>query len=104
VFLARAGHWPAQGIGHWPNWALARAGHWALGIGHWALARAGRVPYIVSGCMGMIKSRSIIPHSPTDYSRLPTPYHSGVTGIDITFLRKAIDGSNKIGVAVCKKC
>ena len=31
---------------------------------------------IVSGWMGMIKSRSIIPHSPTDY-------HSGVTGIDI---------------------
>ena len=34
--------------------------------------------YIVSGWMGMIKSRSIIPHSPT-----ATPHHSGVTGIDI---------------------
>jgi putative transposase len=40
-------------------------------------------PHIVSGCIGMIKSRSIIPHSPTDDSRLPTPHHSGVTGIDI---------------------
>ena len=39
--------------------------------------------YIVSGCMGMIKSRSIIPHSPTPDSRLPTDHHSGVTGIDI---------------------
>ncbi|MEG4292385.1 hypothetical protein Q5692_26480 [Microcoleus sp. C2C3] len=28
---------------------------------------------IVSGCMGTIESRSIIPHSPTDDSRLPTP-------------------------------
>ena len=39
--------------------------------------------YIVSGWMGMIKSRSIIPHPPTDYSPLPTPHHSGVTRIDI---------------------
>jgi hypothetical protein len=38
---------------------------------------------IVSGCMGMIKSRSIIPHSPTDHSPRTTPHHSGVTGIDI---------------------
>jgi sigma-B regulation protein RsbU (phosphoserine phosphatase) len=38
---------------------------------------------IVSGCMGTIESRSIIPHSPTDDSRLPTDYHSGVTGIDM---------------------
>jgi hypothetical protein len=30
---------------------------------------------IVSGCMGMIKSRSIIPHSPIPDSRLPTPHH-----------------------------
>jgi class 3 adenylate cyclase len=27
--------------------------------------------YIVSGWMGMIKSRSIIPHPPTDHSPLP---------------------------------
>src|SRR6476661_7722813 len=39
---------------------------------------------IVSGCMGTIKSRSIIPHSPTPDFRLPTPNHSGVTGFDIT--------------------
>ena len=38
---------------------------------------------IVSGCMGTIESRSIIPDSPTDDSRLPTPHHSGVTGIDM---------------------
>jgi hypothetical protein len=45
---------------------------------------------IVSGWMGMIKSRSIIPHSPTDHGPLPTdhsprttPHHSGVTGIDM---------------------
>ena len=48
-----------------------------------------RAVNIVSGCMGMIKSRSIIPHSPTPDSRLPTPHHSGVTGIDIR--RKAKD-------------
>ena len=29
--------------------------------------------HTVSGCMGTIESRSIIPHSPTDDSRLPTP-------------------------------
>jgi len=39
---------------------------------------------IVSGGMGMIKSRSIIPHPPTPHGPLPTPHHSGVTGIDIT--------------------
>jgi hypothetical protein len=33
--------------------------------------------------MGMIKSRSIIPHFPADHGLLPTPHHSGVTGIDI---------------------
>gem|GEM_PF-4761358 len=33
--------------------------------------------------MGMIKSRSIIPHSPTDDSPRTTPHHSCVTGIDI---------------------
>jgi hypothetical protein len=38
---------------------------------------------IVSGWMGMIKSRSIIPHSPTDHEPPPTNHHSGVTGIDI---------------------
>jgi len=32
--------------------------------------------YLVSGCMGMIKSSSIIPqHSPTPDSRFPTPHH-----------------------------
>jgi type I restriction enzyme M protein len=40
--------------------------------------------YIVSGWMRMIKSRSIIPRSPTDHSQRTTPHHSGVTGIDIT--------------------
>ena len=35
--------------------------------------------YIVSGWMRMIKSRSIIPRSPTPHSPLPTPHHSGVT-------------------------
>src|SRR4028118_868269 len=38
---------------------------------------------IVSGWMGMIKSRSIIPHSPRDHGPPPTDHHSGVTGIDI---------------------
>ena len=33
--------------------------------------------------MEMIKSRSIIPHFPTDHGLLPTDHHSGVTGIDI---------------------
>jgi hypothetical protein len=37
--------------------------------------------------MGTIELRSIIPHSPTHDSRLPTPYHSGVTGIDINGLK-----------------
>ena len=37
---------------------------------------------IVSG-WGTIESRSIIPHSPTPHSRLPTPHYSGVTGIDM---------------------
>jgi len=36
---------------------------------------------IVSGWMGMIKSRSIIPHSPTDHGSRTIP--NGVTGIDI---------------------
>ncbi|MEG4289306.1 hypothetical protein Q5692_13445 [Microcoleus sp. C2C3] len=31
---------------------------------------------MVSGWMGTIESRSIIPHSPTPDSRLPTPHHS----------------------------
>ena len=31
--------------------------------------------------MGMIKSKSIIPHSPTDYGPLPTPHHSGATNL-----------------------
>jgi hypothetical protein len=40
--------------------------------------------YIVSGCMGMIKSRSIIPHSPTDHGpRTTPPSCMSVTGIDI---------------------
>ena len=34
--------------------------------------------------MGMIKSRSIIPYSPTDNSQRTIPHHSAVTGIDIT--------------------
>ncbi|MEG4527384.1 hypothetical protein QUB61_32315 [Microcoleus sp. C2D2] len=34
---------------------------------------------IVFGCMGTIESRSIIPHSPTDDSRLPTPDSSSRT-------------------------
>jgi len=33
-----------------------------------------RLSYIVSGCMGMIKSRSIIPHFPTPYSQRITPH------------------------------
>jgi len=33
--------------------------------------------------MGMIKSRSIIPHSPTDHSPRTTLHHSGVIRIDI---------------------
>ena len=36
--------------------------------------------------MGMIKSRSIIPHPATDDSPPPTPHHSGVTGIDIVLV------------------
>jgi hypothetical protein len=46
-------------------------------------AKGEMMVYIVSGWMGMIKSRSIIPHPPTDHSPLPTDYHSGITGIDI---------------------
>ena len=38
---------------------------------------------IVSGCMGTIESRPIIPHSLTPHSQRTTPHHSGVTGIDI---------------------
>jgi hypothetical protein len=41
--------------------------------------------YIVSGWMGTIESRSIIPHSPIPDSPLPTPHNSGVTGIDISY-------------------
>ncbi len=38
------GQGPAQGIG--PRRALARAGHWpAQGIGHWPAQGIGRVPY-----------------------------------------------------------
>jgi hypothetical protein len=33
-----------------------------------------------SGCMGTIESRSIIPHSPTDDGRRTTPHHSGCMG------------------------
>jgi hypothetical protein len=33
--------------------------------------------------MGIIKSRSIIPHSPTDHGPLPTDHDSAVTGIDM---------------------
>jgi hypothetical protein len=54
---------------------------------------------IVSGCMGMIKSRSIIPHSPTDHSQRTTPYHSGVTGIDITSRIRATYLKEKLSAA-----
>lgn len=57
-----------------------------------AIRLINRLSDIVSGCMGMIKLRSIIPYSPTDDSRLPTPdsrlpIPNGVTGIDITQYR-----------------
>ena len=34
-----------------------------------------------SGCTGTIESRSIIPHSPTDDGRRTTPHHSGCMGM-----------------------
>ena len=39
-----------------------------------AIRLINRVSDIVSGCMGTIESRSIIPHSPTDDGRLPTDH------------------------------
>jgi len=43
--------------------------------------------------MGMIKSRSIIPYSPTPHFPLPTPHHSCVTGIDISIETMRVIGT-----------
>ena len=45
-----------------------------------AIERLSSSSYIVSGWRGMIKSKSIIPHFPTDHSPRTTPHHSGCTG------------------------
>jgi hypothetical protein len=43
-------------------------------IKYWAWFTLSRVHHIVSGWMGMIKSRSIIPHSPTNHGPRTTPH------------------------------
>ena len=56
---------------------FARKSHNNQSINNFSAKQTFTLNNIVSGWMGMIKSRSIIPHSPTPYSSLPTPHHFG---------------------------
>jgi len=56
---------------------FARKSHNNQSINNFSAKQTFTLSNIVARWMGMIKSRSIIPHSPTDYSQRTTPHHFG---------------------------